>query len=116
MPAIGKPHDSDLVTLRLLKFPPMLPAVQILNLENFQITMYSVIRATNYASSMFWLAWIIMGKFILLTLFLAVTLDAFERKYEVSWLYGRCKGVWAVKRGGTSHVAASIWFTAACSN
>jgi hypothetical protein len=24
-----------------------------------------------------------MGKFILLTLFLAVTLDAFERKYEV---------------------------------
>lgn len=57
--------------------------MQILNLENFQITMFSVIRATNYASSMFWLAWIIMGKFILLTLFLAVTLDAFERKYEV---------------------------------
>lgn len=57
--------------------------VQILNLENFQIGMYSVIRATNYASSMYWLAWIILGKFIFLTLFLAVTLDAFERKYEV---------------------------------
>jgi len=56
---------------------------QILNLENFQISMYSVIRATNYASSMYWLAWIILGKFIFLTLFLAVTLDAFERKYEV---------------------------------
>lgn len=65
---------------------PAAAGVQILNLENFQITMFSVIRATNYASSMFWLAWIIMGKFILLTLFLAVTLDAFERKYEVRCL------------------------------
>jgi hypothetical protein len=63
--------------------PAATAPAQILNLENFQITMFSVIRATNYASSMFWLAWIIMGKFILLTLFLAVTLDAFERKYEV---------------------------------
>lgn len=59
------------------------PTLQILNLENFQITMYSVIRANNYLSSMYWLAWIILGKFIFLTLFLAVTLDAFERKYEV---------------------------------
>jgi hypothetical protein len=59
------------------------PCLQILNLENFQIAMYSVIRATNYLSSMYWLAWIIVGKFIFLTLFLAVTLDAFERKYEV---------------------------------
>lgn len=57
--------------------------LQILNLENFQISMYSIIRATSFASSMFWLAWIILGKFIFLTLFLAVTLDAFERKYEV---------------------------------
>jgi hypothetical protein len=57
--------------------------LQVLNLENFQITMYSVIRATNYASALFWLAWIILGKYIFLTLFLAVTLDAFERKYEV---------------------------------
>lgn len=48
--------------------------------------MYSVIRATNYLSSLYWLAWIIVGKFILLTLFLAVTLDAFERKYEVRLL------------------------------
>jgi hypothetical protein len=60
--------------------------VQILNLENFQISMYSVIRASSYASSMYWLAWIVIGKFIFLTLFLAVTLDAFERKYEVRLL------------------------------
>jgi hypothetical protein len=57
--------------------------LQTLNLENFEVTMYSAIRATNYASSAFWLAWVIMGKYILLMLFLAVTLDAFERKYEV---------------------------------
>jgi hypothetical protein len=57
--------------------------MQTLNLENFEVTMYSAIRATNYASSVFWLAWVIMGKYILLMLFLAVTLDAFERKYEV---------------------------------
>jgi hypothetical protein len=42
-----------------------------------------VVRASSYAASAFWLAWIILGKFIFLTLFLAVTLDAFERKYEV---------------------------------
>lgn len=60
--------------------------LQTLNLENFQTQMYSAIRATNYASSAFWLAWVIMGKYILLMLFLAVTLDAFERKYEVRTL------------------------------
>jgi hypothetical protein len=52
--------------------------------------MYSVVRATNYASSAFWLAWIIIGKYIFLTLFLAVTLDAFERKYEVCGGFKRC--------------------------
>ena len=57
--------------------------------------MYSVIRASSYASSAFWLAWVILGKYILLTLFLAVTLDAFERKYEVSLSHclGHCENI-----------------------
>jgi hypothetical protein len=69
-----------------VQLPSVILCLQTLNLENFEVTMYSAIRATNYASSAFWLAWVIMGKYILLMLFLAVTLDAFERKYEVSLL------------------------------
>jgi hypothetical protein len=68
--------------------------MQTLNLENFEVTMYSAIRATNYGSSAFWLAWVIMGKYILLMLFLAVTLDAFERKYEVGCWGDGCAAGW----------------------
>eukprot|EP00775_Hariotina_reticulata_P006841 gene6841-7059_t len=75
------PNCSTLVNALIMTF-------NVLNLENFQITMYSVIRATNYASALFWLAWIILGKYIFLTLFLAVTLDAFERKYEMDMKKG----------------------------
>mgnify|MGYP001807346785 CR=1 FL=1 len=44
--------------------------------------MYGVVRASNWGSSVFFVAWIVVGKYILLTLFLAVTLEAFEAKYD----------------------------------
>ncbi len=47
----------------------------VLNLENWQNQMYDVVRGTDYGSSMFFVVWIILGKYILLTLFLAVTLE-----------------------------------------
>lgn len=61
--------------------PP--PHHQTLNLENFEITMYAFIRANSYGSAAYFLAWIVLGKFILLALFLAVMLEAFENKYQV---------------------------------
>ncbi|GIM03598.1 hypothetical protein Vretimale_8329, partial [Volvox reticuliferus] len=54
----------------------------ILTLENYQNNMYETIRTTNYGSALFFVAWIVVGKYILLTLFLAVTLEAFEAKYD----------------------------------
>lgn len=59
-----------------------LHVAQILTLENYQSNMFDTIRATNYGSAAFFVAWIVVGKYILLTLFLAVTLEAFEAKYD----------------------------------
>ncbi|KAF8072369.1 NaCP60E [Scenedesmus sp. PABB004] len=106
------PNADTLVDSLILNF-------NTLNLENFQTTMYSVIRATNYGSAAYWLAWVILGKYIFLTLFLAVTLDAFERKYEVdlkrgvrsqsvaSSVFGRIKRASARIRGAATSVAGS---------
>ena len=46
--------------------------------------MFSIVRASNYGAAAYFVAWIVLGKFILLALFLAVMLDAFEHKYHVS--------------------------------
>ncbi|KXZ54859.1 hypothetical protein GPECTOR_4g931 [Gonium pectorale] len=54
----------------------------LLTLENYQANMYDTIRASNYGAAAFYVAWIVFGKYILLTLFLAVTLEAFESKHE----------------------------------
>ncbi|WIA07983.1 hypothetical protein OEZ85_007455 [Tetradesmus obliquus] len=106
------PNHDDLINALIMNF-------NTLNLENFQTQMYSAIRATNYASSAFWLAWVIMGKYILLMLFLAVTLDAFERKYEAdikkgvrsqsmaSSMFSRLKGAGKKLRGMASSIAGS---------
>lgn len=45
--------------------------------------MYSVIRRTNFGSVFYFVSWVVLGKYTFLTLFLAVTLEAFESKYDV---------------------------------
>lgn len=40
----------------------MVATWNVLNLENWQNTMYGVVRETNYGSSMFFVFWIIIGK------------------------------------------------------
>jgi hypothetical protein len=45
--------------------------------------MFMIIRASNYGAAAYYIAWIVLGKFILLALFLAVMLEAFENKYQV---------------------------------
>ena len=52
-------------------------------MENYQIYMWSVQRASNYGAVVYFFAWIVLGNYIFLTLFLAVMLEAFEKRYKV---------------------------------
>jgi hypothetical protein len=58
------------------------PAHQVLTLENWELYMYSVIRASGYIASIYFISWVIIGKYVFLSLFMAVTLEAFESKFE----------------------------------
>ena len=42
--------------------------------------MYSVVRADGYASTLWFVLWILIGKYTFLSLFLAVTLEAFDNR------------------------------------
>ena len=53
-----------------------------MTLEDWEIIMYAVVRETNDWSVLFFVSWVVLGKYIFLTLFLAVTLEAFESKYD----------------------------------
>ena len=55
--------------------------MQILTLENYQQTMFSVVRADNYGATAWFVLWILIGKYIFLSLFLAVTLEAFDTRW-----------------------------------
>lgn len=44
--------------------------------------LYSVLRDTGSWSVLYFMAWVFIGRFTFLTLFLAVTLDAFETHYD----------------------------------
>jgi hypothetical protein len=57
--------------------------MQALNMENYQIYMWSVQRASNHGAVVYFFAWIVLGNYIFLTLFLAVMLEAFEKRYKV---------------------------------
>ena len=50
--------------------------------ENFQQTMYSVVRASSFGAVAWFLIWILLGKYTFLSLFLAVTLEAFDTQGE----------------------------------
>ncbi len=54
---------------------------QILTLENYQMTLYSVVRSQGYAACTWFVLWILIGKFTFLSLFLAVTLEAFDNRW-----------------------------------
>jgi hypothetical protein len=55
--------------------------------------MWAVQRASNYGAVVYTFAWIILGNYIFLTLFLAVMLEAFEKRYKVGLLPGGVSGV-----------------------
>lgn len=54
-------------------FGAALPAVQV---------MMSVQAVAGWGSALYFVCWVTVGKWVLLTLFLAITLSAFETNYE----------------------------------
>lgn len=44
--------------------------------------MFRYIQASGYGTAMYFISWVVLGKYIFLTLFLAVVLEAFESKYD----------------------------------
>eukprot|EP00854_Cymbomonas_tetramitiformis_P005080 gene5080-6184_t len=51
---------------------------QLLTLDNWNEVMMNVVDLTNWGSSLYFVAWVIIGNYIFLSLFLAVVMDAFD--------------------------------------
>lgn len=57
--------------------------MQLLTLENWEEIMYSTMRSSGSNSAvLFFVTWVLIGKFTLLNLFLAVIMEAFEVAHE----------------------------------
>jgi hypothetical protein len=56
----------------------LLSTFNVLNLENWNQQMFAVADASNDGAVIYYLLWILLGKYTLLSLFLAVMLEAFE--------------------------------------
>ena len=55
--------------------------MQVLNLENWQDAFYGTVHAVGWALPVvFFVSWIILGQYILLSLFLAIVMSKFEEK------------------------------------
>ncbi|KAL4420689.1 hypothetical protein ABPG75_010345 [Micractinium tetrahymenae] len=54
---------------------------QVLTLENWPDIMFKVQAAAGWPSVLFFVFWVTVGKWIILTLFLSITLSAFEQSY-----------------------------------
>lgn len=68
--------------------------VQVLTLENFDEIQFNLQRDTNFGALIFILAWVVFGYYVLLVLFMAIILEAFESKYDKGALqeaYLACK-------------------------
>lgn len=59
-----------------------LMAVQVLTLENYDNIQFNLAGDTNFGALIFILAWVVFGYYILLVLFMAIILEAFESKYD----------------------------------
>lgn len=67
---------------------------QALTLENYDEIQFNLQRDTNFGALIFILAWVVFGYYILLVLFMAIILEAFESKYDKGALqeaYLACK-------------------------
>eukprot|EP00899_Mesostigma_viride_P026282 jgi/Mesvir1/6839/Mv09018-RA.1 len=81
----GVIHEDLITTDRNFNgiFNSLMLIFQVLTMENWNEIMLETVRYTSWGSAAFFVIWVIIGKYILLALFLAVTLEAFESKYDV---------------------------------
>jgi hypothetical protein len=56
--------------------------LQLLTLEDWEVVLAKLVAATNWGSAVYLLSWILIGHYVLLTLFMAVILEAFECMYD----------------------------------
>ena len=56
--------------------------MQVLTLENYDNIQFNLADDTNFGALIFILAWVVFGYYILLVLFMAIILEAFESKYD----------------------------------
>ena len=60
----------------------LLAVFQVLTLEDWEFIMFKSVKYAGWSASVFFVSWVIVGKYTFLTLFLAVTMEAFESKYD----------------------------------
>ena len=60
----------------------ILTTFQVLTLEDWEFIMFKTVNYAGWSSAVFFVVWVIIGKYTFLTLFLAVTMEAFESKYD----------------------------------
>ena len=69
--------------------------MQVLTLENYDNVQFQLEQDTNFGALIFILAWVIFGFYVLLVLFMAIILEAFESKYDKGAMqeaYLACRG------------------------
>lgn len=54
----------------------------MLTLENYDNIQFDLADDTNFGALIFILAWVVFGYYVLLVLFMAIILEAFESKYD----------------------------------
>ena len=59
-----------------------LTVFQVLTLEDWEFIMFKSVAYAGWSACFFFVSWVIVGKYTFLTLFLAVTMEAFESKYD----------------------------------
>lgn len=55
---------------------------KVLTLEDWEFIMFRTVEYAGWGSSVFFVVWVIVGRYTFLTLFLAVMMEAFESKYD----------------------------------
>ena len=82
--------------------------VQVLTLENYDNVQFQLADDTNFGALIFILAWVVFGYYVLLVLFMAIILEAFESKYDK----GAIQDAYLACAFPTLHICCSILYAA----
>jgi len=82
--------------------------LQVLSLENYDNVQFQLADDTNFGALIFILAWVVFGYYVLLVLFMAIILEAFESKYDK----GAIQDAYLACEFTTLHVCCSTLYAA----